>query len=313
MLKAFTPVVTMLLLFLTKQSKPTLNLIIAIFLLSIGTALTSLGVSQNDSSFIGFIYCAGAQTCEAIKLTLKQKLLQGFKVRHNNINNNKTNTNNNNENNYNRIKNSSNHKNRNTSTSTKNQNIIARAQISENSHVNIEKNSHQNINIINYEQGSTDIECDNLQVEEKELAEINNPNVNDPHYDHKKFSMVKFNIFEGLYYYTPITFVFMYILALPLEFGQFMQDYDSNMELIYSNWYLFATAGILGFGTNVAAFLVTKVISALYLKALGTFRNVCLVILAVILFDEIVTAQQVFGYAITLVGFGYYNYVKMKK
>ena len=239
MLKAFTPVMTMFLLFLTKQEQFNLYLIISIFLLSFGTAITSFGVSDRDHSLIGFLYCAGAQGTEAIKLVLKQKLLQGFK-----INSNKNNINN-------------------------------------------------NVNAAN--------------------EPLINNNSKNSYSQPIKQTTVKFSIFEGLYYYTPITFLFMCILAIPLELSNFINNYNENINIIYTNWYLFILAGILGFGTNVAAFLVTKVISALYLKALGAFRSVCLVGFAVVLFNEIVTRQQMFGYFITLTGFTLYNYVKMTK
>ena len=53
---------------------------------------------------------------------------------------------------------------------------------------------------------------------------------------------------------------------------------------------------------------LADVISGLYLKALGTFRNVCLVALAVLAFQETVTLHQSFGYFISICGFAYYNY-----
>ena len=136
-----------------------------------------------------------------------------------------------------------------------------------------------------------------------------NSNVNIKHDNGR----VKFTIFEGLYYYTPITFLFMCILALPLELGDFIENFAENEILILTNWYKFLLAGLLGFGCNVAAFLVTGSISALYLKALGTFRSVCLIVIAVILFEEIVTTQEMFGYGVTLVGFIYYNYIKFQQ
>eukprot|EP01084_Bolivina_argentea_P041959 77458_1 len=81
MLKAFTPVLTMCLLFMTGQAIPTYHLIGAILLLSFGTAITSTGVSKNDANTFGFLLAAGAQCTEALKLSLQQRLLQGFKVK----------------------------------------------------------------------------------------------------------------------------------------------------------------------------------------------------------------------------------------
>ena len=50
MLKAFTPVMVMLLLFITKQEMISLPLIGSICLLCIGTALTCNGISFNDNN-----------------------------------------------------------------------------------------------------------------------------------------------------------------------------------------------------------------------------------------------------------------------
>jgi len=102
----------------------------------------------------------------------------------------------------------------------------------------------------------------------------------------------------------------MCIAAIPWEFPSFYANIDQNLLILYNYKSLFMLAGILGFITNFAAFLVTQSLSGLYLKALGIFRNICLVGIAVILFNEVITTQQFIGYALSLVGFTYYNYIK---
>lgn len=235
MLKAFTPVITMCFLFISGQSTPTYQLIIAILLLSFGTAITSTGVSSNDANITGFLLAAGAQFTEALKLTLQQKLLQGFKIK-----------------------------------------LIA----SQNS---IDTND-KNINILrNIGNG------DQVEYEKK----------------------IKFTTFEGLYYYAPMTFISICIIVVPLEMTEFIANWEFNKAIISKYCYVFLLAGGLGFLVNVASFMVTKVTSGLYLKALNAFRNVCLVIACVIIFGDIVTTQQALGYVVTLIGFGYYNYIKL--
>ena len=234
MLKAFTPVITMCFLFITQQSQPTLQLIIAILLLSFGTAITSTGVTKDDANTFGFILAAGAQFTEALKLTLQQKLLQGFKIK----------------------------------------SIGSR----------------------------TSIQSDKSAVILKSLS-------NDQVEYEKK---IKFTTFEGLYYYAPMTFVSICIIVVPLEMGDFMDNYQTNLSIITSYFWVFLIAGLLGFFVNVASFMVTKVTSGLYLKALNAFRNVCLVIACVVVFGDVVTMQQSMGYVVTMIGFGYYNYIKLK-
>merc|ERR1712228_12977 len=206
----------------------------AILLLSFGTAITSTGVSKDDANSIGFLLAAGAQFTEALKLTLQQKLLQGFKIKA----------------------------------------IGNRNDVQKKKSVLITKTLNN----------------DEVEYEEK----------------------IKFSTFEGLYYYAPMTFLSICIIVIPLELNDFMDAYDDNMEIINKYSFVFLLAGLLGFFVNVASFMVTKVTSGLYLKALNAFRNVCLVIACVAIFGDVVTGQQIVGYAVTLVGFGYYNYIKLK-
>ena len=236
MLKAFTPVITMCLLFITKQSQATYPLIISISILSFGTAITSTGVSSKDANFTGFLLAAGAQFTEALKLTLQQKLLQGFKIK-----------------------------------------LI----------------------------GSRN----NIDINDKSINILRNINSSGDQIEYEK--KIKFTIFEGLYYYAPMTFLSICIIVIPLELGDFIQNYNKNKQIISSYFWIFLLAGFLGFAVNVASFMVTKVTSGLYLKALNAFRNVCLVIACVIIFGDIVTIQQTLGYFVTLIGFAYYNYIKL--
>ena len=47
------------------------------------------------------------------------------------------------------------------------------------------------------------------------------------------------------------------------------------------------------------------------MQVLGTARNALLVLVSVYLYDEIVTGLQLFGYLLSLVFFGTYNYYQM--
>jgi len=236
MLKAFTPVLTMFLLFLSGQSSPTAPLVGAILLLSFGTAITSTGAHPDDANLSGFTLAAGAQLTEALKLTLQQKLLQGFRVK--------------------RI----------------------------GDRHSVDAMNDKSIRII--QRIGDDVE-----------------------YSQK----VKFTTFEGLYYYAPMTFVSICLIVGPLELGHFAENWKENTGILTTYWFVFVTAGLLGFAVNVAAFMVTKVTSGLYLKALNAFRNVCLVVACVLVFGDVVTGQQVLGYMITMIGFAYYNYIKLQR
>eukprot|EP01083_Nonionella_stella_P101751 288740_1 len=238
MLKAFTPVITMIVAFMTKQDTPSHKLIGAIALLSSGTVITTANVSDSDSSFIGFAVMFASSLAQALKVVLSQKLMQGITVRR-------------------------------KATAQSNES----ADTGEGDQLLLETNAPV-----------------------KALVEVH----------------VKFNVFETLYYYAPITFICQCWLSLPMEYKDFMQNYDRNIDLIINNWHLFAICGCLGFGVNFGGFLVTKITSGLYLTALSTIRNVVLVFVSTLLFAEVVTFKQCVGYVISIIGFAYYNYIKMQ-
>ena len=75
MLKAFTPVVTMVVLFAFGMEKFESNLILSVVLMTLGTALASYG--ETDFSVVGFVSMAISEVMEALKLVAMQFLLAG--------------------------------------------------------------------------------------------------------------------------------------------------------------------------------------------------------------------------------------------
>ena len=252
MLKAFTPVITMILTFMTGQLEPNRQLVYAIGLLSVGTMITSANVSDADASTIGFVIMFAAEGCEALKLVLAQKLVQGIKVE----------------------------------------------RVKENVSDDIEEtgDDEEKQQLVKHEDLIDSIERSLEKTKETKIEMVN----------------LKFSVWESLYYYAPMTFVCQCVLSLPLEWKAFNQNWDTNMVLIKENWLKFVICGCLGFSVNMAGWLVTQIASGLYLKALGTFRNICLVAVSVVLFAEIVTFKQSIGYGVSLIGFIYYNYLKVQ-
>eukprot|EP01083_Nonionella_stella_P019720 54743_1 len=240
MLKAFTPVVTMIVAFMTKQDTPNKELIGAISLVSIGTMITTANVSDSDASFIGFAVMFASILAQALKVVLSQKLMQGITVQ----------------------------------SKAPKEAIV--------------------------KQMDTNTRCNKPLLIDTRTHVATKTEVN-----------VKFNVFETLYYYAPTTFICQCWLSLPMEYKDFMQSYDTNMDILIDNWPLFAICGCLGFGVNFGGFLVTKITSGLYLTALSTVRNIVLVFISALLFTEVVTFKQGIGYAISMIGFVYYNYLKI--
>mmetsp|Transcript_25136 Transcript_25136/g.30612 ORF Transcript_25136/g.30612 Transcript_25136/m.30612 type:complete len:96 (-) Transcript_25136:17-304(-) len=90
-----------------------------------------------------------------------------------------------------------------------------------------------------------------------------------------------------------------------------MDKYDENINIISNYWYLFVMSCLLGFMVMLSSFMVTKYFSGLYLKALSVFRNFILVCGNVIFIGEIITYNQIIGYGISIIGFIYYNYIRI--
>ena len=75
--QAFTPVITMVALFVARLEDPSSRLIIAVVLIALGTAIASYG--EINMSVLGLIIMFASETFEAIRLVMTQILLVGLK------------------------------------------------------------------------------------------------------------------------------------------------------------------------------------------------------------------------------------------
>merc|ERR550534_1836059 len=117
----------------------------------------------------------------------------------------------------------------------------------------------------------------------------------------------KYSAVEGLYYFAPASFLWMTILATYLELPELLSE---GVLIIWLHPFPFFCASILGFLVNIASVLVVKTTSSLTLKVLGAVRNLGLVGVAVIFFDDIVSKQEFCGYVVSVSGILMYNYEK---
>ncbi|KAK9865387.1 hypothetical protein WJX84_008174 [Apatococcus fuscideae] len=99
---------------------------------------------------------------------------------------------------------------------------------------------------------------------------------------------LKFNAVEGLMYLAPACFAWLLLGSLILE------------------------GSCLGLYVNALAYMVIQTGSSLTLKVLGTVKNALVVWLGILIFAEVVTPLQGAGYLMSLIGFGLYNYIKLR-
>ena len=76
-MQAFTPIVTMLALFVAGLESPTPRLISAVVLIAVGTAIASYG--EINLSIIGVIFMFMSESFESTRLVMTQILLVGLK------------------------------------------------------------------------------------------------------------------------------------------------------------------------------------------------------------------------------------------
>jgi len=67
----------------------------------------------------------------------------------------------------------------------------------------------------------------------------------------------------------------------------------------------------MGFLVNVLAYATIKLASSLTLKVLGTVKNALLIVVAMLLFGEVVTGMQGVGYVVSVAAFAVYTRIKM--
>jgi hypothetical protein len=122
---------------------------------------------------------------------------------------------------------------------------------------------------------------------------------------------LKMGPFEGVMYLGPACFLWLSLGGAALEWRAIRAA--GGLAIARANWRLFLLAACTGFLINLLAFATIKLASSLTLKVLGTVKNALIIAAAMILYGEVVTAVQFWGYVVSTVAFGYYTYLKMRQ
>lgn len=117
---------------------------------------------------------------------------------------------------------------------------------------------------------------------------------------------VKFEVHETLLYISPAAFFWMMVAASFLEIPRFVQMTDLSEQLRKNGMYI-ALSGFLGFAVNFLTLGAIRHTSSLTFKVLGQGKNVAVVLGGVVFFKNIVTQLQALAYAISVLGFLWYQ------
>jgi hypothetical protein len=122
---------------------------------------------------------------------------------------------------------------------------------------------------------------------------------------------LKMGPFEGVMYLGPACFVWLTLGGAALEWRAIARA--GGFAIAAANWQLFLLAACTGFLINLLAFATIKLASSLTLKVLGTVKNALIIVAAMLLYGEVVTAVQFWGYLVSSVAFGWYTVLKMRQ
>ena len=101
------------------------------------------------------------------------------------------------------------------------------------------------------------------------------------------------------------------LLAIGVVFVEWDELMREGLPLLAAHPLVFFGQAALGFAVNLLTILVVKFTSSISFKLISMAKNAGIVLLSVPLFHNPISPTQALGYSITMMGFGWYNYVKM--
>ena len=121
---------------------------------------------------------------------------------------------------------------------------------------------------------------------------------------------VSFSLFEGMYYFSPATLIFLAFLTYVFEWDDVTDP--EHLAAARRNPAPFLAASCLGFFVNLASLAVIQHAGSMTLKIVSQLKNVVVICAAVVVYDDVVSALELAGYAVAICGFGMYQDAKTR-
>ena len=121
---------------------------------------------------------------------------------------------------------------------------------------------------------------------------------------------MKYNAVEALLYLSPCTGGLLAIGALLWEWEGLTEPHGGFYK-VYQKPLLYSFAAAGGFLVNLTTFWAIKATSGLTFKVLGCVKN-SFVVWAGVLLGDVISGQQLCGYAVSLAGFLLYSHAKVR-
>jgi drug/metabolite transporter (DMT)-like permease len=118
----------------------------------------------------------------------------------------------------------------------------------------------------------------------------------------------KFSLFNGMYYFSPATLVFLMALSLIFEREELFRT--ENIATFTRYWYLFFICATFGFAVNYVCLGVVKHAGSLMVKTMSQLKNVAVIGAAMFLYGDEVSVTEIVGYAVATAGFVAFNNAK---
>ena len=124
------------------------------------------------------------------------------------------------------------------------------------------------------------------------------------------------NPFASLFFLTPIMFVTLFVLAVPIEgFGPLKQGFEILIDKkgAIPALLMLIFPGTLAFLMTSAEFALIQRTSVVTLSVCGIFKEVITIGAGGLIFEETLTPINISGVAVTIGAIGAYNYIRMRK